>query len=132
MKQKPFYVICACVVLLLSITSACSSIKTVQLTATDNNSEIKIKKGDLITVKLAGNVTTGYQWEWLSDEAALLEENGDPDYKVDNNLIGAGGMYTFSFTADQSGEGTLHLIYHRSFETGVAPIQEFSVKITVE
>jgi inhibitor of cysteine peptidase len=108
--------------------------KILQLSKADSGTEISLTKGEQFQVTLEANPTTGYEWEWLKDEATSIELVKDPEYQTtaDPNLVGAGGATVFTFTAKESGEGTLHLIYHRSFEPDVAPIDDFQVKISVK
>lgn len=120
-------------VILLSFCSACTpKSKTVELTIKDQDTEIALEKGDLIKVSLEGNPTTGYQWEFVSADAPFLTQKGDPEYKADSDLIGSGGVSTFTFEATDTGSGKLHLIYHRSFEPNVAPAKEFSASVQVK
>lgn len=131
--KKSFFSSIACSLILITLCSACkSTTKIIDLSEKDNNSEITIEKGDRIQVTLEANMTTGYQWEWVSEDATILEQKGDPEYKTGGDQLGAGGLSTFTFDAKETGSGTLHLIYHRTFEEGVAPIKEFSVSIQVK
>lgn len=108
-----------------------------QLGESDNGKAFTVGVGETITVVLAGNPTTGYAWNAdLSEEAAaLLESAGEPEYvadAVDENIVGSGGTYTFTFTAKAKGEADLDLIYWRSFEPDVEPVDTFTAKIAIE
>ncbi len=121
--------------LCIGLPSACSlKMTTWKLTEEDNNKQITIQKGDRLEVKLEANITTGYQWEWVDDNSGILSLDGEPEYITENieGLVGAGGVSVLKFNTVEAGDGTLHLIYHRSFEEGVAPIEEFTVAIKVE
>jgi inhibitor of cysteine peptidase len=123
------------IVLLIStiLLSACAAAAAPVYTKSDQGSPITVSVGDTFSVKLEGNPTTGYAWEALPDAAGLLSQVGEPDYdSSDEALLGSGGMYTFTFKAEKAGETTLEIIYHRSFETGVDPIDSFKVTIIVE
>jgi predicted secreted protein len=107
------------------------------LTEEDSGKTFTANVGDTITVALAGNPTTGYAWSAdLSEEAAaLLESAGEPEYvadAVDENIVGSGGTFTFTFTAAAKGEAEIKLIYWRSFEPTVEPVQTFTATITIE
>jgi inhibitor of cysteine peptidase len=132
------------VVLILSLatgvatgcTSANASAGPLELAQTDNGKAFTVKVGDEIQVVIPGNVTTGYAWiTALSDkDAALLVLQGEPAYAeeaTDAQVVGAGGVYTFTFKATAAGQATLKLVYERSWESG-APEQTFEVEITVE
>jgi inhibitor of cysteine peptidase len=97
-----------------------------------NGQTITLKAGDSFIVKLAGNPTTGYSWQLADHDEGIVKLNGDPDYKSDSSLTGSGGMYTYHFKAVNSGTVTLKFDYLRTWETGVAPAQTFSVIIEVQ
>lgn len=102
----------------------------------DNGKSFTVETGDTIEVVLPGNPTTGYGWTAaLSDEdAALLEQVGEPEYVADEvaeHIVGSGGQFTLTFKAKAEGEATLKLVYSRSWED-VEPEQTFEVQITVE
>jgi inhibitor of cysteine peptidase len=46
-------------------------------------------------------------------------------------VVGSGGVYTFIFEAVAPGQGVLKLEYARPWEEGMAPIQTYSVTVTV-
>jgi inhibitor of cysteine peptidase len=97
-----------------------------------NGQTINAKVGDTVVVTLAGNPTTGYNWAADKLDTSILQQVGDASFKADSNLIGAGGMVTLKFKAVAAGTTTLTLNYSRSFETGVAPLQTFTVTVNVK
>ncbi len=132
------------VMLMLSLISAvatgCTSANAtngpLKLAQTDSGKSFAVKVGDEIQIVIPGNVTTGYAWSAaLSDEdAAILAQQGEPAYvedATDEQVVGAGGVYTFTFKAVTAGQATLTLVYERPWESG-APAQTFEVQITVE
>lgn len=102
----------------------------------DNGKTFTLEAGDTVKVILAGNPTTGYTWAAALDEtsAALLRLEGEPEYvqgTTDESVVGAGGTFTFTFTALKTGEATLKLVYARPWES-VQPLETFEVALTVE
>jgi inhibitor of cysteine peptidase len=104
---------------------------TKKLTNKDAGSTVVMKVGDTLEVALEGNPTTGYTWEVAPDSGALLSPRGEMQFKPDSSLIGAGGIVTLYFAAVQPGEGSLRLIYHRTFEPTVAPLKIFEINVLV-
>lgn len=107
-----------------------------KLTEADNGKSFTVKAGDTITVTVPGNPTTGYSWAAQLDEesAARLELNGEPEYTQEatgEDVVGAGGSFTFTFKAAQAGDATLKLVYARPWES-VAPIDTFEVTVSVK
>ncbi len=107
-----------------------------QLGEADNGQSFAVGVGDTIEVMLPGNPTTGFTWTAaMSDEAAaLVAQQGEPAYVSESSgetVVGAGGVYTFTFKTIAKGEAELKLVYARSFES-VPPEQTFTVTLTIE
>ncbi len=107
-----------------------------ELTKADDGKTFTVKTGDILKVKLAGNPTTGFVWTASLDaaSAALLKQQGAPDYTqdaTDGQVVGAGGTYTFTFTAAAEGQATIELFYARPWES-VQPEQTFAAVINIE
>ena len=98
-------------------------------TAADDGAAIEVQVGGSITVVLAGNPTTGYAWQTEGLDIAVLATT-EPAYESDSELIGAGGSFTFTFTAMAAGETQLRLVYLRPWEQ-VEPLETFTMTITV-
>lgn len=112
--------------------TACSGNQTVSLTKADTGKTVDLKPGDELEVKLEGNITTGFAWEARDFDSAVLElTGGEPEYKSESDLVGAGGVFTFRFKAKAAGSTAVHFIYYRSFEPDVPPIETFDVTVNV-
>ncbi len=98
-------------------------------TVDDHGTAIVLQAGETFTVVLAGNPTTGYGWQISRIDPAVLAA-AEPEYLGDSDMIGAGGMYTFTFTAAGAGESQLELVYLRPWEQA-APLQTFTMTVTV-
>jgi inhibitor of cysteine peptidase len=117
----------------LALFSGCGT-KGTSLTEANNGKQITVKSGDLVTLTLASNPTTGYSWQVMDIDKAVLVQNGEPEYKQSpssEGLAGAGGTEIFQFKVVGSGETTLNLGYMRPWES-VPPIQTFSIKVVAQ
>jgi inhibitor of cysteine peptidase len=116
-------------------SSASASGGPLKLGETDNGKTYTVKAGDTIEVVIPGNPTTGYAWTSAlsAKDAALIQPVGKPAYAsaAKDGVVGAGGVYTFTFKAAAAGEALLKLVYSRSWES-VEPLQTFSVTLTIE
>lgn len=121
-------------VLITTLLGSCTNkSQTIDLTIADADKDITLRVGDTVTVLLESNITTGYTWEWVAAEAQVLKQQGEPEITSgDSKLAGAAGSTKFTFVADSTGTGSLHLIYHRTFEQGIPPIQEYFVSVSVK
>jgi inhibitor of cysteine peptidase len=114
----------------LALFSGCGARGT-QVTDADNGKQITIQPGQVVTVTLESNPTTGYSWQVMEIDNAILVQEGDPEYKQASGtggLVGAGGTETFRFKAIAAGETTLSLGYARPWES-VPPIQTFTIQV---
>ena len=105
----------------------------VRLDADDNGSTLSIPVGGRIVVSLASNPTTGYDWELMELDAAVVEST-DVSYVPDPappGWVGGGGTAVWQFTALAEGETALRLEYGRDFEPEEDPADVFETTITV-
>lgn len=104
----------------------------VELTEEQNGGLVALKVGDLLTVRIEGNPTTGFTWEPDQLDSSLLEQQGEPVLTRLNNLTGGPSSYLFTFKAVKAGTTTLRLIYHRSWEKGVQPERIFESAVDIQ
>jgi len=128
MKKRLFLI--ASVLLALVVTAGCT--KTVDVNDEMNGGSVVLEQGQTLVLKLASNPTTGYDWEIVDLDTAILEQVGEVDYKSDSVLIGSGGVNTYTFKAVGSGNMQLFLVYHRSWEKDIPPIETFELDVTVK
>jgi predicted secreted protein len=121
------------VVVALSACGGQAAPNQLQLTKQDNGKTVDLAKGGTLKVTLEGNPTTGYLWGLLSGNDAVLKPQGDYTFKTDNpNLVGAGGKFTFEFQAVGTGTAQLQFSNARPWETGVPPVETFTVTVNVK
>jgi len=118
--------------IILVLASACTADKQITLTAADKGSQVEVKSGGQIIITLDGNPSTGYTWEAKDLDSVMFEQVSDPVFNSSNpGLVGSGGTLTLTFKSLKAGASTLTLIYHRPWETGVDPLDTFTVAVTV-
>lgn len=105
----------------------------VNLTASDNRGKVTLFADQELVIQLNGNPSTGYTWEAKDLDATMFEQVGDAKFSSSNpNLVGSGGTMTLTFRVLKTGNATLTLVYHRPWETGVAPVDTFSITAMVK
>ena len=96
---------------------------------------VSLELGQMLTVTLDSNPSTGYRWEWVENQGSILEQIGEAEFKPSETgeppLVGAGGWEIFRFTAVSAGQMTLRLVYRRPWEEGVEPLKTFSLQVVV-
>lgn len=97
--------------------------------------DVSAEVGDVLTVILESNPTTGFMWTLIdnSDEGVLQEAGYifEAD-STDPPLIGAGGVEVWTFKALARGESTISMEYRRPWEQGVEPAETFTLTVIVE
>lgn len=118
-------------VLLAASLAACESGVT-RVGAEQAGGRVELEVGDTLVVELAGNPTTGYNWQVEEINPLVLEQVGEVEFKSDNSmLVGSGGVVMLTFRAVSSGNSPLALVYLRSWEEGVEPLEVFSLDVSV-
>ncbi|NLE65969.1 MAG: protease inhibitor I42 family protein [Lentisphaerae bacterium] len=88
--------------------------------------------GEIFTIRLEANATTGYQWALKNikaqDVCLLLSSEYEPS---DSGLAGAGGFQVWTFAALERGDATLEFEYLRPWETGAEPAQKHTACVVV-
>ena len=95
----------------------------------ESNATVHLSVGDTMTVRLAGNPTTGYLWSPDFAATNMLRQVGSAAFEPDaaaKGLVGAGGVFALTFKAVAPGTVAAHIIYHRPFERDVAPVKTFT------
>lgn len=134
-KLWHFLALALLVTLLVGCGGKAASSNDFQLDEGDNGGQVMVKQGQLINLRLEANPTTGFGWEVSQVDAQILAQQGEKAYEEASQskpVSGGGGWEVFHFNAQQKGETTLALIYHRAWEKDVPPVKVYQVKITVE
>jgi inhibitor of cysteine peptidase len=148
LKFKSFYfkklllTLCVC---LLYMTMGGSSLSCNQPNPSNINSELspmiirkidqgqnfEISQGDMVSIQLEENPTTGYQWEikGIDDQVVALQNS---EYiSASGGNIGAGGIRIFTFLAKSEGITQVRLVLRRSWESEESAIEHFEVTLRV-
>jgi predicted secreted protein len=98
----------------------------------DDGDTIELEVGQELEVRLDGNATTGFAWVHGGNVPDGLEQlSGDYETTDDEDVVGAGGVFVFTFEATEAGEGDLAFEYARSWEDTVAPERAWSASVVV-
>lgn len=112
-------------------TSVAKSPATVTVTEKDGNSSVDLGVGEILVVELAGNPTTGFQWQQIGSDTTILRQVGEPEFTPDSSAIGSPGKVDLRFEAMGSGQMQLQLAHQRSFEPQTPAAQTFKMNVTV-
>lgn len=103
-------------VLLLMLLTACSSATV--LSENDSEKFFFVRIGDKQVISLPENPTTGYSWQFftISDNKDIVSDIKETYIAPDTQMLGAGGVKKYSFTARQKGTLTVIGYYCRPWE----------------
>ena len=105
-----------------------------RLGAADDGGTVTTRVGALLTVALASNPTTGFEWQLTEMDETVLENTGQRYVSSPSliPLVGAGGTEIWEFVARSEGTTTLRLEYRRPFEPeDLDPEDSFEVTVVV-
>ena len=94
---------------------------------------VSLAKDRTLVVVIAGNPSTGYQWELNgSVDGAVLVQEGRVEFVAGApDLVGAPGEYRFVFKTRGPGMTSVGLKYVRPWEQGKSPAATATVNVTV-
>lgn len=131
-SMKKCILICLFSFLLMPVVGGCARVKEIQVSEQQDGQTIQMVPGQIMVITLQSNPTTGYRWEFVDLDQAQFAEQGEAEFKSDSNLLGAGGVEIFRLKILETGEGAIHMIYHRSWEKNVPPIKEYYLFVSVQ
>lgn len=115
----------------LVVTGSCVAAR-LDVTDEENGKDLVLRHGDVLTVTLPANRTTGYGWQSSFSRGGVLRSDGEAVYLPGKTCrIGSGGTEVWTFRAMKTGNTTLTLGYQRPWEKGVAPVKTVSWPVTV-
>jgi predicted secreted protein len=107
-----------------------------QRTVTDKDDEklVNLSIGDTLQIKLPGNYTTGYQWEVKEGyDDDVIKQVGKGSYQPEKtDMVGVGGIATFTFKATGPGRTDLNLEYLRPWEKDGDVPEDFEITVVVK
>jgi inhibitor of cysteine peptidase len=106
-------------------------VATITLTRAEHGKSIEAQVGDLITVSLDENPTTGFRWaiDKSDDDVVALQTS---EYAVaSSSKMGGGGQRVVTFKARKAGVAAIHLKLWREWEGDQSITQRFAVTLRV-
>jgi inhibitor of cysteine peptidase len=85
------------------------------LTEADQGRELEAASGDVITVRLRENPTTGFRWTQVDQPGTSLVLQSD-EFSVGGTAPGAGGERVLQYRAVAPGRGEIDLALRREWE----------------
>ncbi len=109
-------------------------VATIKVDASADGTTQQLKKGEVLSITLESNPSTGYAWYATIADTSVAVQMGEPEYASPTEsttpVVGAAGTQTFMFQAIETGTTMITLDYKRAWETDVQPEQ--TVRLTIE
>lgn len=106
----------------------------VEITAAEAGKTISLPEGAVLRIRMAGNATTGYQWQVGKIQGDAIQALGKPEYVPNKNpggMMGVGGTYYLDFKGIKPGKATVGLVHVRPWEKDVPPVDTFEATVEV-
>jgi len=105
--------------------------RIVTVTDAQNGKTIKLTKSNILVVRLAANVTTGYSWK-VGKTPGCVKLDGKTQYEAPKKqLAGAGGTFVAKFKVTKAGKGKLTFAYARPWEKKTPPVKTFAIDVVI-
>lgn len=112
------------------------NVASLSLDASADGSTQQLKKGEVMSVTLEANPSTGYSWFATISDQNVIIQMAEPEYEEASPsttpVVGAAGKMTFLFQAVDAGQASITLDYKRGWETDVAPEQTITITVQVK
>lgn len=100
------------------------------LTEEQNGASADMEKGELITIRLEENPTTGYSWNMsFTDGLEIIKDEFIPS--TDTGLVGAGGVHEWTIRTNSSGQYHVLGIYKRPWENVTGNENAFNLTLNI-
>lgn len=114
------------------LLNGCAKSGEVAIGSEDNGRVIDARIGQLVTIRLEANLTTGYSWQVKELDERVLKPLGAWEFKPKSKAIGAASMQTLRFDCVSAGKTRMVLTYVRPWEETVKPVKVFTVTVAAK
>jgi inhibitor of cysteine peptidase len=115
-----------------TLFGACGGDEPVAFTVQDSGKAVTVERGELVTLRLDSNQTTGFRWNLVTEpDPSVLTLVSSGYEEPEDGLVGQGGTEVWRFEAEASGSTSFELAYFRPFDPAVVE-GTFALTVTVE
>jgi inhibitor of cysteine peptidase len=101
------------------------------VTEEQNKATVTVKPGNVITVQLQENPTTGYQWNLTTTPGLHITSDTYAPSDTTGKLVGSGGTRIWDLAATETGEQKINAVYMQSWMPVTGNEASFSMTIIV-
>ncbi|HET6581629.1 MAG TPA: protease inhibitor I42 family protein [Methanoregula sp.] len=96
-----------------------------------NTAMVYMNQSKIITVRLAENPTTGFQWNLTTTPGLRIVKDEYIPADTSGKMVGAGGTHVWDISTELLGQQEIQAVYKRSWEPTTGNESTFSMKIVV-
>jgi Predicted secreted protein len=105
-----------------------------KISTTDNSGlTLTTSVGKMVAITLDENITTGYSWHYVIENADLIKFDSENTVENDSRpgIVGAGSKHTWNFKGIKPGTSKITFKYYRSWETEKSAVNtvEYTIRI---
>ena len=96
-----------------------------------NSATVSMNRSNLITVKLAENPSTGFQWNLTTTPGLRIIKDEYVPADTSGRVVGSGGTHSWDISTEMLGQQEINAVYKRSWEPTNGNESTFWMKIVV-
>lgn len=96
-----------------------------------NTGMVYMNQSKIITVRLAENPTTGFQWNLTTTPGLRILKDEYVPSDTSGKMVGSGGTHVWDISTEMPGQQEIRAVYKRSWEPTTGNESTFSMKIIV-
>jgi inhibitor of cysteine peptidase len=101
------------------------------ITDTERDRTVSAAVGDVLTIELPENPTTGFRWQVASVDAGVLSLQADEFLQRASTAVGSGSVRIFRFLTVNPGSTDVRLELKRTWEA-LPPTSTFTTRVSVK
>jgi predicted secreted protein len=115
----------------MALFCSCSVKPAITVTDSDSGSRVEIKRGEILSVRLAAQLGSGYGWKVVSGNKALVLKGEPEQISKDDQKPGGADFQTFTFKAEERGEEELKFQYIEAWKKDAKPLKEYTIIVVI-
>lgn len=113
------------------LTFFCAANSSIVLNDNDNEKTIKVKKGEIVEIRLNAQLSTGYSWK-IKENKNLIQKGKTEVITERKDLVGGIDIQVFKLLAENIGIGFIEFAYIRPWDSTKKSEKSFKINVIIE
>jgi inhibitor of cysteine peptidase len=127
MMAKSIYMFLA----MTMLSFQCASTPLIIASDSDNGKSLKIKKGELLEIRLESQMSTGFGWK-IRTILGLVQKGSTEVITEMSGKTGGKDIQKMIFLANQTGNGSIELVYVQTWDEKSHPEKLYRLNFVIE